>query len=134
MKTAGLGDEYLAQLGPWRTMLALALTTFAEKADPTRSDCHAWSASPVYELLATVCGIEPASAGFATVRIEPHLGPLQHAEGKVPHPKGEIEVAYVREGSALNARISLPAGVTGEFVWNGKSTTLASGKQTLRVQ
>ncbi|MES1167968.1 MAG: alpha-L-rhamnosidase, partial [Oleiharenicola lentus] len=79
LKSAGLGDQYLARLGPWHAMLKLGLTTFAEKPDPTRSDCHAWSASPVYELLATVCGIEPASPGFATVRIEPHLGHLTRA-------------------------------------------------------
>jgi alpha-L-rhamnosidase len=134
MKTAGLGDEYLSQLGPWRTMLSLGLSTFAEKPDPTRSDCHAWSASPVYEFLATVCGIEPASPGFATVRIEPHLGNLQHAEGTVPHPSGEIRTAFVRQGKAgVAATLSLPNGVTGTFVWNGKSTPLTSGDQKIVI-
>jgi alpha-L-rhamnosidase len=47
----------------------LGLTTFAEKPDPTRSDCHAWSASPNYDFLATVAGIEPALPGFKTVKI-----------------------------------------------------------------
>jgi hypothetical protein len=133
MKQTGLGDDYLAMLGPWHDMLARGLTTFAEKPDPTRSDCHAWSASPVYELLATVCGVEPASPGFATVRIEPHLGALQRAEGKVMHPKGEILVSLVREDEGLQAKISLPAGVTGTFVWKGKSSELKSGEQTLRL-
>ena len=32
MKKAGLGDDYLAQLGPWRQMLDLGLTTWAETA------------------------------------------------------------------------------------------------------
>ncbi|ACB76991.1 alpha-L-rhamnosidase C-terminal domain-containing protein [Opitutus terrae] len=135
LKAAGRGDEYLAQLGPWRTMLERGLTTFAEKPDPTRSDCHAWSASPVYELLATVCGVEPASPGFATVRIEPHLGSLPRAQGVVPHPAGEIRVAYEREGaSAVKAEITLPEGVTGEFVWHGKRMPLGAGAQTLRAE
>ncbi len=131
MKQAGLGDDYLTMLAPWEGMLARGLTTFAEQPDPTRSDCHAWSASPVYELLATVCGVEPASPGFSTVRIEPHLGPLQRAEGKVMHPKGEILVSLARNGSGLQAKISLPAGTTGVFVWNGKTTALKSGEQSL---
>ena len=133
MKSAGLGDEYLARLGPWHTMLARGLTTFAEKPDPTRSDCHAWSASPVYELLATVCGIEPASPGFATVRIEPHLGHLKQASARMPHPRGEITVNLRREGAGVAAEISLPDGVTGTFLWAGRSVELHGGAQSLRL-
>jgi len=133
LKSAGLGDQYLARLGPWHDMLARGLTTFAEKPDPTRSDCHAWSASPVYDFLATVCGIEPASAGFATVRIEPHLGPLKQASAKMPHPKGEIAVALKREGNGVAADITLPEGVTGDFVWAGKTVALRAGQQALRL-
>jgi hypothetical protein len=114
-------------------MLDLGLTTFAEKPEPTRSDCHAWSASPVYELLATVCGIEPASPGFATVRIEPHLGILQRVDGVVPHPAGEIKASYRREGDGLKATLTLPAGVTGSFVWKGKTTSLHAGQQIIRL-
>ena len=38
--------KYLAELGPWRTMLELGLSTWAETPEPTRSDSHAWSAHP----------------------------------------------------------------------------------------
>ncbi len=133
MKAAGLGDQYLARLGPWREMLKLGLTTFAEKPDPTRSDCHAWSASPDYELLATVCGIEPAAPGFATVRIEPHLGHLKEVTARMPHPRGEIAVALRREGAGVAADISLPEGVTGTFVWAGRSVELRGGAQALHL-
>jgi alpha-L-rhamnosidase len=133
MKEAGLGEQYLAGLGPWRDMLARGLTTFAEKPDPTRSDCHAWSASPVYELLATVCGIEPASPGFATVRIAPHLGHLQEAAAKIPHPRGEIAVKLQRRGEGIEAEVSLPEGVTGNFVWGGKTVVLQAGTQRLSL-
>ncbi len=133
LKEAGLGEQYLSRLGLWRDMLALGLTTFAEKPDPTRSDCHAWSSTPVYELLATVCGIEPASPGFATVRIEPHLGHLQHASATMPHPQGEIAVALRRAGEGIRAEVTLPAGVTGEFVWKGRAVALNAGAQTLTL-
>ncbi|MFZ5496757.1 MAG: alpha-L-rhamnosidase C-terminal domain-containing protein [Verrucomicrobiota bacterium] len=133
LKEAGLGDQYLARLGPWRDMLAQGLTTFAEKPDPTRSDCHAWSATPVYELLATVGGIEPASPGFATVRIAPHPGHLKQVSARMPHPRGEIVVSLQREGAALRAEVTLPEGVTGDFVWAGKTVALRSGTQTLHV-
>lgn len=134
MKQAGLGDQYLARLGPWHEMLARGLTTFAEKPDPTRSDCHAWSASPVYEFLATVAGIEPASPGFATVRIAPHFGYLKAFSARMPHPKGEISVELKKDAAgAVSGTIVLPAGVSGEFVWGGKTVALQGGEQRIQM-
>ncbi|RYG15015.1 MAG: alpha-L-rhamnosidase, partial [Chitinophagaceae bacterium] len=60
MKQAGLGKLYYGELKPWRDMIKTGLTTFAENPDPSRSDCHAWSASPNYDFLATICGITPS--------------------------------------------------------------------------
>jgi hypothetical protein len=127
MKRAGLGDRYLAELGPWRDMLALGLTTFAERPEPTRSDCHAWSASPVYEFLATVCGIEPASLGFKTVRIAPHLGPLQRVDGTVPHPGGVVRVSLQRVGDGVRGEVELPPATSGVFIWKNRETPLHPG-------
>jgi len=133
MKSVGLGDQYVSMLQPWHEMLARGLTTFAERPDPTRSDCHAWSASPLYEFLATVCGVEPASPGFKTVRIEPHLGCLKHVQGVVPHPAGEIKVALTRAGNGIQGEITLPPGLGGEFLWQGKVIPLRPGTQTVKA-
>jgi hypothetical protein len=128
MKKAGLGDKYVEMLGTWRNMLSLGLTTFAEKPEPSRSDCHAWSASPNYEFLATVCGIEPAEAGFKTVRIEPHLGVLNWVEGTMPHAKGMIKVKFTKTKSGdLKGEILLPIGLAGVYIHNGKTIQLKDG-------
>ncbi len=131
MKKAGLADAYLSRLGPWQHMLDLGLTTFAETPEPTRSDCHAWSAHPNFDLLATVAGIEPAAPGFARVNIEPHLGPLTYLAATLPHPRGEIAVRYRRSGAHLTAEVALPAGLSGRFVWRGKRAALRGGRQSL---
>lgn len=132
MKKAGLAERYVERLQPWREMLALGLTTFAEKEEPTRSDAHAWSASPNYHLLETVCGIEPAAPGFASVRIAPALGALTWVEGRMPHPLGEIRVALRRKGvEGVEGEITLPPGLTGTFVWKGREVPLRSGAQTI---
>jgi len=131
MKQAGLGDRYLAELGPWRDMLALGLSTFAERPEPTRSDCHAWSASPIYEFLATVCGVEPAAPGFKSVRIEPHLGPLKRVEGVVPHPAGFVRVSLLRVDDGVRGEIELPGALGGVFIWNGRETRLAPGPNSI---
>jgi alpha-L-rhamnosidase len=132
LKYAGMADLYYAQLKPWRGMIDNGLTTFAEQPDPTRSDCHAWSSSPNYDFLATICGINPSSPGFRTVRIEPALGELSEVKGSMPHPEGTISVHLIQKGSAgVEAEISLPEKVTGEFVWKGKSSVLHPGYQKI---
>jgi hypothetical protein len=133
LRKAGLGERYIEQLAPWQKMLALGLTSAPENPEPTRSDTHAWAAHPNYGLLATVLGVRPSSPGFRTVRIAPALGPLRHAEGHVPHPLGDIAVAFERTGErGLRAEITLPVGLAGELVWRGQQRKLHSGQQTLR--
>ncbi|MBZ5563293.1 MAG: glycoside hydrolase family 78 protein [Acidobacteriia bacterium] len=131
LKKAGLADEYIQQLGPWRKMLALGLTTWAEEFEPTRSDCHAYSAHPNFDLLATVAGIEPAAPGFREVVIEPHLGPLRTLTATLPHPQGEITVSYRRAGDHLVADVTLPGKLRGRFAWQGRKVELRAGYQHL---
>ncbi len=125
-------DDYLTRLAPWRTMLDLGLSTFAEKPEPTRSDCHAWSASPSYHLLSLVAGIRPASPGFKTVVIAPSLGELRTFGATMPHPAGEIRVKYERNGEAgLRAEVVLPKGVVGVFRWQGEERELPAGETVI---
>ncbi|RYC69028.1 alpha-L-rhamnosidase-related protein [Spirosoma sordidisoli] len=134
LKKTGLGDELVPQLKPWRDMLAIGLTTFAENPEPTRSDCHAWSASPLYALLSTTCGIQPAEPGFRTVRIEPAFGTLTRVDGRVPHPQGEIAVSFQKTAAGgLTGSVSLPEKMTGTLRWKGKSLPLKGGTQTVSL-
>jgi hypothetical protein len=113
-------------------MLRLGLTSTPENPEPTRSDSHAWAAHPNYFLLANVLGVRSAVGGFRSVRIEPALGPLQRAEGHVPHPNGDIIVRLTRVGSVgLHADVTLPPGLDGLFGWAGRQVPLHSGQQTL---
>ena len=133
LNRTGEGDRLLDQLAPWRRMLALGLTTWAEKEDPSRSECHAWGASPNFELLRTVLGVDSAAPGFRRVRIRPFLGRLTRVSGSVPHPKGEVAVSLKRDGEALEADVRLPEGVDGEIVWQGARRPLPSGQSRLRL-
>jgi hypothetical protein len=133
LKKTGMADLYIDQLKPWHEMINKGLTTFAEKPDPTRSDCHAWSASPNYDLLATVCGIMPSSPGFKTVTINPALGPLKNVNGKLflPDYNDYIEVELNKDGEKLKGQVYLPEGLSGIFSWNGQSIPLKGGKQRI---
>ena len=127
LEHAGLADEYLNSIGPWRKLLPLHFSTWPEIPGNTRSDSHAWSAHPMFDFLTLVAGIEPASPGFAAVRIAPHLGSLPSLTATYPHPQGPIQVEYKRQGSGLSATITLPGSLSGTFDYNGKTSPLKPG-------
>jgi len=124
---AGMADDYLKTLDPWRELLPLHFSTWPEQPGETRSDSHAWSAHPIFDMLTLVAGIRPESDGFASVEIAPHLGPLDHLNATFPHPQGDIKVQYRRVGSALDATITLPGILTGRFTYGGKDFELKPG-------
>ena len=132
---AGLGNDYLKWLDTWRENIAMGLTTWGEDANVfgTRSDCHAWGASPNIELFRTVLGIDSDAVAFKRVRIEPHLGDLKEIGGTMPHPAGEISVHYKVKGKKLQVEITLPDAVDGVFVRNGESRPLRGGKNAFTI-
>ncbi|NWJ50077.1 MAG: alpha-L-rhamnosidase N-terminal domain-containing protein [Bacteroidetes bacterium] len=131
---AGLSEGYLEMLDPWKQMLDNGLTTFAEQPDPTRSDCHAWSASPVYYFLSLVCGIKPNEPGFKSVRIEPHMGQLNWIEGTMPHRLGTISLKLKKDKqNNITGEVSLPKNLTGFFIMEGLSKPLKSGINPIRI-
>jgi hypothetical protein len=143
LEHAGMADEYLNSIDPWRRLLPLHFSTWPEIPGNTRSDSHAWTAHPIYDLLTLVAGIEPASPGFATVRIAPHLGALPSLTATYPHPAGDIKVDYhytgshadpqIKGGSNFRADIELPGTVTGTFELNGRSWPLKPGRNQIVV-
>ncbi len=130
---AGLADEYLHSLDPWRELLPMHFSTWPETPGETRSDSHAWSAHPIYDMLTLVAGIEPASPGFASVRIAPHLGSLHSLNASFPHPQGLITVEYHRTGSGLDGSITLPGKLQGTFVYGGMSWPLKPGENHIQA-
>jgi alpha-L-rhamnosidase len=130
---AGKGNDYINWLDIWRKNIALGLTTWGEDSnvEGTRSDCHAWGASPNIEFFRIILGIQSAAPSFRKVRIEPHLGDIRSISGKMPHPQGMIEVQYeLDKGQAI---ISLPEKTTGTFVWKGVSRALKGGVNAVKL-
>jgi hypothetical protein len=68
-----------------------------------RSLCHGWASGPTPWLTEHVLGIKILEPGCAKIRIEPHLGELEWAEGSFPTPMG---VLFVRHTKGLNGKIS----------------------------
>ena len=125
----GLMDALVARLEPWNKMLEMGLKTTPETIPLTRSDCHAWSAHPLFHFYTTVLGIRPASMGFATVEITPQLGQLDRASGRMVHPRGFVEVEFSQTRGKISGSVTLPEGVTGTALVNGRIVKLQNGTQ-----
>jgi hypothetical protein len=134
MQKAGMADRYTDMLGSWEHMLKNGLTTFQEGDYKDRSDCHAWSSSPLFHFLSLVAGITPAEPGFQSVNIEPALGTLQEIKASMPHPAGIIVVQLERKGKkGLKGVITLPEGLHGTFKWGRQTLPLSPGSQEIKL-
>jgi alpha-L-rhamnosidase len=140
---AGMADEYLGSLDPWRKLLPLHFSTWPEVPGITRSDSHAWTSHPIYDLLTLVAGVEPTSPSFKTVRIAPHLGTLPSLQAAFPHPQGEITVDYhwtpanldpnIKGGRTFHADITLPGNLTGTFEFDNRTSSLHPGLNRISI-
>jgi hypothetical protein len=128
-RLTGRMDKFFERMPLWFGLKENGLRTTIEMPEPTRSDCHAWGAHPLFHYFATVLGIRPAAPGFASVEITPQLGPLAHATGTLVHPRGEIAVDVRRRNGGIAGEIVLPFGVSGVFRAQGRETQLKSGLQ-----
>ncbi|KAL2693503.1 hypothetical protein Neosp_000063 [[Neocosmospora] mangrovei] len=86
---AAAGDEVYNKFfhefwATWKDQLKSNVSTWAEDSISVRSDCHAWGSVPIYEFLAELAGIKPASPGWATVSFKPRLQLVKHLDARVP--------------------------------------------------
>ena len=102
----------------WSEMLADGESTFREtwQLDPVTSKCHAWSATPTYDLSTDVLGVSPIEPGFKRLRIAPQIVNLGWARGKYPTPHGEVSVDWKHKAGRFELNVTVPRGCTAEIV------------------
>lgn len=134
IKKVGLGALFLEQLSTWEAMLDNGLTTFMEEPEPSRSDCHAWSCSPLYYFFSLVCGIEPTDFGFDRVKIAPDFCGLDWIKGELQHKNGKIVVKLTKTATGtIEGQVVLPQGLEGVFCWNGEEQLLSAGVNVIKT-
>jgi len=119
----------------YRQNIAAGLTTWAEYSDvnTTRSDAHAWGASPNIEFFRTVLGIDSYAPGFSKIKVEPHLGTITKVSGEIPHPNGKVAVAYSLDKNIWKIKINLPQNTSGIFIWKQKTYPLKAGENLFSI-
>ena len=89
----GRADLILPSLLRWHPQTERG--TFQEYWDAppgTSSRCHGWAACPTYDLVSYVLGVRPVAPGYTRAVVEPCLGHLRRATGRVPTPRGWLGV------------------------------------------
>ena len=127
----GRGDLFLKKLDQWRGYLKDGLRCPLESPEFPRSDCHAFASTPLYHFHTGLAGVCPAAPLFAKVKVAPAPGNLTAIDARTPHPKGAITTSLRFSGDGVSGTVALPVGITGEFVWKGKSTILSGGLNTI---
>jgi hypothetical protein len=99
----------------WRHMVESGTTITWEAWDqrykPNQDWNHAWGAAPANLLPRFVLGAQPIAAGWERALIRPHADGLTFSEGKIPTPRGAIQVSWKRD-SSFTLKLSLPSGVS----------------------
>ena len=130
---AGMGNQYLQHLGLWKKMIRAGVTTWPETGLESRSECHAWGASPNYHLYKLTAGIEPAEPAFAVVKIKPGIKEGEQLQLGYPHPKGLIKLELEVQKGRLRGKVWLPKDLTAELHWQEQVLKL-KGEQEVDIQ
>jgi hypothetical protein len=123
----------------WGPQIEEGATTFYEMYHPkarrkTRSHCHGWSAAPTYFLSQHALGVQPLTPGYGTVRVAPRPGRMTWAQGRVPTPRGVVEVRWVREKGRFTLDLVLPPDTPAriELPAAGKVAVVAPARAAVR--
>jgi hypothetical protein len=99
----------------WRHMVESGTTitweAWDQKYKPNQDWNHAWGAAPANLLPRFVLGVRPAVPGWSRAVVAPHPGGLTAASGRVPTPRGPIEVAWT-DGATFRLAVTLPKGTS----------------------
>ncbi|MHC4997374.1 MAG: family 78 glycoside hydrolase catalytic domain, partial [Planctomycetota bacterium] len=99
----------------WKHMLDSGSTISWEAWDlkykPNQDWNHAWGAAPANLLPRFILGVQPALPGWTCATIRPTTGGLKFARGRIPTPRGPIEVDWSNT-STFKLSLTLPDGMS----------------------
>ena len=103
---ADMYDAVNEYMNSFRELVKLGCTTMPEwLEEDVRSECHAWSAVPIYEFTAKVLGITYRDG---QINIKPYIKGRNFAKGEVATPAGTVYVKWAKDGEKFSIELKLP--------------------------
>lgn len=131
----GRADLFLKRLDLWRDYVKQGLRTPPEAPGRReRSDCHAWGAHPLYHLVTGIAGVKPAANGYGRVLVAPQPGNLKFVKAVCPTPRGNVSIDLRFAEGAPSGSVTLPQGLSGDFVWKEAKFPLGSGVNAISIR
>lgn len=101
----------------WKHMVESGTTitweAWDQKYKPNQDWNHAWGAAPANLLPRFLLGAQPLTPGWARVLIRPNTGDLKSAGGRIPTPRGPVQIDWKNE-SPMKIALNLPKGVSAK--------------------
>jgi hypothetical protein len=119
-RITGRIDKMLERQQRWQLFADLDLKTTLEEPEPSRSDCHAWGAHPLFHWYTTILGIRPTEPSLNKFVIKPQLGELEYVKGKMPVDDGFIEVDVENNGKMYTGKVSVSPNIRATVEINGQ--------------
>ena len=114
LEKAGMYEQLRRDLDAWIGLIDRGSTTCPEEPHHPRSECHAWSALPLYECMRTLAGVRQENG---IIVIHPHPLDLPDLSGTASTPLGRVEFDYRRADRGVwQYHIELPEGAEGLFI------------------
>lgn len=113
----------------WKKLSEEGCTTCPETPENARSECHAWSAQPIYEFICHMAGIRIMTPGWTKVEIAPQLTLLPDLKGSIPTPMGTLFFEIIRKNTEQHSILEIPGQMQVIYKkCNGETITLTEGK------
>lgn len=112
------GNYHLAKgiFKQWKELPGKGCTTCPEVPVNSRSDCHAWSAQPIYELIHHILGVQIEEPGWERISLKPHLSFVNDLKGQLITPKGLLRFQIEKQQDAIYADIYIPMGMKAYYI------------------
>ncbi|MBO5789308.1 MAG: hypothetical protein J6R42_05125 [Clostridia bacterium] len=137
LEMTGLYDEFAPLVFEgWKTMLDWHCTTWCENPACPRSECHAWSSTPIFEMSSAILGVYPTADGMTDIRVSPRLGWFDDMQGTVPTPYGLVYVGWTtKEGKkTLTVKNPAPEHIKLTVCLDGKEMTQSEAQKTYYIE
>ena len=105
----GMYKEMRQRLDDFTKLQDFNFTTMPEWGfEGSRSDCHAWSAVPLYEITATILGVRPAEDGWNKILVQPNLLGYSDCKGDVITPHGVVHIEITATDYSTTLKLQTP--------------------------
>lgn len=133
MEQTGQYGQTKQFINRWIGLLEQDCTTCPEEPVNGRSENHAWSALPMFELIRCISGIRRKDVGWKSFEICPHMEYLPDVEGQVVTPGGMVSFRYWKMDGHVNYWMHVPEGLEGSFVYSdGRREILKTGENNFK--